>query len=167
MAVRINPCHGCPAREGCKQREEFRRRVSGLGLRSATFRCDRLAAELRRGRRVLVPTPCPKATGRYYDGDGWTVQMVAVPATITNSHDGWFSCVIDPGRVYGGINGDETENTDKYRFRRRMRAARIVRFLDEPDRAFCEVGARLLLPSGECDRPLGEWCECKQFAEVA
>lgn len=166
--TRLNPCHGCPVRAGCEQREVFRAKARGLGARSITFRCPRLDKELRQGRRILVMTPRMKEHVRStaYEPD-FRVEMVAVPATITGSHDGEFTCVIDPGHVYGRLNGnlEESPPDDKYRFRRKMRAARIIRFLDEPDMEVCKNGARVMR-GGVCDRLPDEACYCKQFDEV-
>lgn len=165
MAVRINPCHGCPLREGCEQRDEFRRRVHGLGLRSATFRCAKLDEALRPGRRIMVPTPRARDRGNGYEMD-IRVEKVAVPATVTGAHDGEFTCVIDPGHIYGRLSydGEEIPPDDKYRFRRKQRASRIIRFLDEPDMPLCKTGARVLR-DGTCDRP-DDWpCYCALAAE--
>lgn len=166
MAVRINPCHGCPLREGCEQRDEFRRRVRGLGLRSATFRCQKLDDALRQGRRIMVATPRIRDCGSGYYPDH-RVEMVAVPATITGSRDGEFTCVIDPGHVYGQMSyeGDEIPPDEKYRFRRKQRASRIIRFLDEPDMEVCKDGGRVQR-NGACDRPPGEICYCEQTASL-
>ena len=163
MGVRINPCHGCPLREGCDQRDEFRKRVSGLGLRSATFRCAKLAEALRPGRRVMVPTPEMRVQ-QVYPGDfDCRIEMVAVPATVTASDDaGGFSGVIDPGHVYGRpeeVTGEPSAPADKYRFRKKMRSARIIRILDEPDRKICEQGR--VMVGDQCDKPADEICHCE------
>jgi hypothetical protein len=161
MSVRINPCHGCPLREGCDQRDEFRRKVRGLGLRSATFRCQRLDDGLRKGRRIMISTPQMRDRGSSYNPD-YCVEMVAVPATITSSYDGMFTCVIDPGHVYGRVFEDAPagEDVDKYRFRRRMKAQRIIKFLDEPDMALCDTGR--VVRNGQCDRTADEVCYCAE-----
>lgn len=166
MSVRINPCHGCPLREGCEQRDEFRRKVSGLGLRSATFRCQRLDDGLRKGRRVMITTPKMRDRGSLWEPH-YTTEHVPVPATITGSHDGMFTCVIDPGRVYGSVVDGEasTDGADKYRFRRRMRAQRIIRFLDEPDMAVCDLGRPMR--GDQCDRTSDEPCYCAEQAAIA
>lgn len=156
MGVRINPCHGCPLREGCEQRTEFRRRVSGLGLRSATFRCGRLDEALRPGRRIMISTPYMEDRSSYWEPD-YRVRHKAVPATITGAHDGTFTCTIDPGHVVGKIDCDgaaDEESVEKYRFRRRMRAQRIIRFLDEPDQPICRNGR--VQRDGKCDSPREE-----------
>lgn len=54
MSVYLKPCTGCPLRDGCEQRDDFRKRVRGLGLRSATFNCDRLKAAIAPGIGVLL-----------------------------------------------------------------------------------------------------------------
>ncbi len=159
--MRINPCHGCPVRDGCALRDEFRQRARGIGARSVTFHCPRLAEEFRPGRRVLVPTPRLKDMGSCYEPD-YRVEMVAVPATVTGYRNAEFSCVIDPGHVYGNLDedGERGAADDKFRFRRAMRVQRVVRFLDEPDRARCKHG-RVALPDGDCDKPPGEDCYCE------
>lgn len=165
--MRINPCHGCPLREGCEQREEFRQRTRGLGARSVRFRCDKLERALYPGRRIMIGTP--RMVGEWEPD--LRVQSTAVPATITGFHDDKFTCVIDPGHVRGQIDGDgcEAPPEDKYRFRKYMRAQRIIHFLDEPDMPICEYGR--VLRNGVCDFPKGDartyGCTCKQFAEMA
>lgn len=163
MSVRINPCHGCPVRDGCEQRDEFRRRVSGCGARSVTFRCEKLTEALRPGRRIMVSTPYLDIRRDFGD---WQMAHKAVPATITGSGDGKFTCTIDPGHVQGGINNDGDEdaaNVDKYRFRKSMRAQRIIVFLDDqPDMPICKNGR--VQRAGACDAPDGG-CYCEHEKE--
>jgi len=167
--TRINPCHGCPLREGCDLRETFRERTRLLGdvARSVTFRCKKLADALRPGRRVLVPTPRPKEGPYSWGGDpDIQIESVAVPATITGSHDNTFSCVIDEGNVFGRWSyeaGGQQAPDERFRFRKSMRHTRVVRFLDEPDRRLCEMGKRVMKADGTCDKP-DDWpCYCKDF----
>jgi len=50
-----------------------------------------------------------------------------------------------------------------------MLARRIVRFLDEPKRSFCD-GGRLLVPEGGCEKRRDENCYCaftKSLAEMS
>jgi len=165
MSTRINPCHGCPVRDGCEQRDEFRRRVSGCGARSVTFRCERLTEALRPGRRVMISTPYVDVRSDY---DDWRMAQKAVPATISGSHEDKFTCTIDPGHVQGGLNNDGEEDPaslDKYRFRKRMRAQRIIRFLDEPDMPVCKNGR--VQRGGACDAPDGGcYCENEKAVEA-
>ena len=56
----IRPCLRCPLRKGCDRREEIRRRVRelrDLAPREFIFRCAKLLAELRPGRRVVIIQP--------------------------------------------------------------------------------------------------------------
>lgn len=169
MAVRINPCHGCPLGKDCEQRADFRARVSGLGLRSATFRCQKIADALRPGRRIMISAPVLEDRS-----DGWhpemCIQHMAVKATITSSDDaGRFVCVIDPGQAEDDpVPNDSKKNIDpnKFRFRRKMGAYRVIRFLDEPDAKLCEEGRRILRGDA-CDRPPGETCYCDQMDQIA
>lgn len=166
MAARINPCHGCPAREGCEQRDEFRRRIAGIGARSVTFRCERLNAALRPGRRIVIGTPVMVDHSSYCEPN-FRIRQTAVPATITRSHDGKFTCVIDPGHVRGRLDlyeNDEPEDIEKYRFRKYLRAQQIIRFLDEPDMPVCRNGR--VQRDGTCDAPDGG-CYCAEEAQLA
>lgn len=159
MSVAIHPCRGCPLRDGCEQREVFRKKVGGLGLVSARFRCDRLAAEVRMGRRIVIQQPIPGADNgdRYYP-----TTYRDVKATISAVDPRYrFSCIVDPGQ----INADEVSNPDKldrYRFRKRMSHQRIRAFLDEPDGVFCEQGN--LRRGDGCDR-LDSDCMCAEVAK--
>lgn len=180
MGVRINPCFGCPLREGCEQRDEFRKRVAGLGLRSATFRCQKLTDALRPGRRIMVTTPAIKVTSIGWGGDpiNFHVDHLAVPATIVSADDCTFVCVIDPNHVYGAsvdLMDAEPGDADleKYRFRKRQHARRIVRFLDEPDLPLC--WHKRIQRDGKCDCPAetkDQWggtnggCYCAQEAKL-
>ena len=159
MSVYLKPCTGCPLREGCEQRNEFRRRVSGLGLRSATFNCAQLKAAITPGTRILVSHPISVETGgSYYDGPQFIREDL--PATIISSHLDEFSCVIDRDALLKAIEDQEGEGADKvdtYRFRKTMKARRIVKFLDEPHRAFCSCG-RVKSADGTCERRPNEEC---------
>ena len=165
MGVRINPCHGCPAKTDCDLYEQFRAVACGIGARSVSFRCERIKAELRPGRRVVVPTPRMRVRQVYSGSFYCLIEMVAAPATVTASDDaGWFSCVIDPGNVYGRpeeVTGEPSPPSDKYRFRKKMRAARIIRFLDEPDAEICARGN--VKQNGKCNTSSGE-CQCEAMA---
>lgn len=159
MAVYLKPCNGCPLRAGCEQRDEFRRRVAGLGLRTATFNCAKLDERLAPGTRIVIKHPVKGETSEPYEYD---ISYYEVPATITSSKDGEFACVIDlePLKevidVYA-VEGDQDPN--KTRFRKYMKHRRIVRFLDEPKRRICENGN---VTEGEtCARPEGHDCHCK------
>lgn len=164
MGVRIEPCHGCKLRVGCEQIVEFKSKASGIGARTVRFDCPKLLAEMRPGRRIMVATPRARGCGHPY-GPDMRIENVAVPATILRTsgfHQ--FSCVIDPGHVYGRLTHDGFELPDeKYRFRRRMNHQRILRFLDEPDREICQFGNPIIPATGTCDRaPDGGECICKE-----
>lgn len=173
MSVYLKPCTGCPIREGCEQRDEFRRRVAGLGLRSATFNCDRLKKAIAPGTRILVSHPITvEGSGDGYYGPTTEIVREDLPATITSSGVDEFSCVIDRDALVAAIEEQEGEGLDKvdtYRFRKTMKARRIVKFLDEPRRITCD-GGRWLLPSGSCDKRPDEDCFCactKAYAGAA
>lgn len=156
--TRINPCFRCPLRHGCEQRAEFQRRVVGLGARSVTFACAKLAAELRPGRRVAIKHPA--AVPCRGDDDGYTIEHIKVAATITAVDSGMrFSSVVDPTPEV--FDGD-----DKYRFRRKQAHYRILRFLDEPDLKLCDAGN--VQHDGKCESLSG--CHCAsavaEFGEV-
>lgn len=173
MSVRINPCFGCPLRVGCDQRSEFAARVRSLGLRSATFNCARLAEKLTPGTRIEIAAPV-----RDYRDHGsvtpddfgleYQITRFNVPATITTRNPTTFACIVDREPLKAAMEkcGDYETNFDRVRFRKIMRHSRIVRFLDEPKRAFCEFG-NVKTPDGQCDARDGE-CDCvrlkKEFA---
>lgn len=168
MAVRINPCFGCPLRNGCDQRDEFARRVRGLGLRSATFNCGRLAAYLTMGTRIEIAAPVRDfrfhtSSGSVDHGFDYKITRFIVPATINGANQTTFTCVIDREALKAAMDtcGDRETNVDRVRFRKTMRHSRIVRFLDEPKRRFCDLG-NVRTPEGKCDSRDGE-CECKKF----
>jgi hypothetical protein len=165
MGVRVNPCFACPLRTGCEHRNELRAKALGIGAVSVNFRCERLAKELRPGRRVMVPA-ISVVEGRYYDEE--RKSSIAVPATITGAVKGYqFVCVIDPGALPEHIDGRDME---LYRFRKPMRHTRIIRFLDEPDAQVCKNGR--VMRGETCDRgPDNErgtlspcWCKDGYFA---
>ena len=143
MGVRLNPCFGCPLSEGCELRAEWRKRVSGLGLRSATFDCPHLTKAIRPGRRVEIMAPFAVWTDGHYDGPQMDIVKRPVAATITIAASGhYFVCTIDPR--------DDMET--KFRFRRKMRHSRIRRFLDEPDERLCPALSHVVR-DGKCDAP--------------
>lgn len=166
MSVRINPCFGCPLRVGCDQRAEFSRRVRGLGLRSATFNCDRLAEALTMGTRIEISAPVrdyrlsPTSEDHGFE---YEITRFLVPATITTKNPTTFACTIDREPLKAAMDkcGDRETNVDRVRFRKTMRHSRIVRFLDEPKRTFCNLG-NVRRPDGGCEARDGE-CGCQQF----
>lgn len=168
MSVRINPCFGCPLRNGCEQRIEFTRRVRGLGARSVIFNCDKLAAALTPGTRIEIATPVRDY--RYHTSSGsedigfdYKITRFNVPATITTKHPTTFACTIDREPLKAAMEkcGDGETDVDRVRFRKTMRHSRIVRFLDEPKRTFCDFG-NVRRPDGGCEARDGE-CGCRQF----
>lgn len=161
MPVHIKPCHGCPVGKTCQKRKEFSARVAGLGLRSATFNCDILDAKLAPGTRIEISVPVMDAS-EYGDREFCRGRHV-VSATIVSSANARFSCVIDPKwDEFMKDNSSELRNPERIRFRKSQAHRRIVRFLDEPKNSLCGFN-RVMLASGECDRPEGEPCECKQY----
>ena len=133
----IYPCHSCPLREGCQQREEFRQRAREARCTSIRFRCAILAGELRPGRRIVVK-------GGVFDG--WDdLDWLDVKATVTRVIGCKFNCTVDPYQIDGVDDGGEP-----HRFRRTRPHSRIVRFLDEPDAQVCSKGC--VVRDGFCDR---------------
>lgn len=164
----IKPCRLCPIRVGCEKKEAFKKSVRGLGLRSATFRCDILASELRKGRRIQIIQPFA-TYGTGWDGEETTrIQRKTMSATITKVYpDHQFTCTVDKADFdsVSDVAIDAEKSADdwmKKRFRRRQPHIRIVAFLDEPDQTVCENGN--VGPVGGCDT-LGD-CWCKQWAEL-
>lgn len=163
MGVYIKPCRGCPLRDGCEQKADFSKRVAGLGLRSVTFKCDLLAAEIRKGRRVVIHQPILGERGPWDDPYDVKIGRKEVSATVTYVDGAYrFSAIVDPGQMTEDESKDGGD-LDKYRFRKRMFHGRLVRFLDEPDASFCQSGQ--LLRDGKCDM-LGNECYCDQTAEL-
>lgn len=155
--MRIEPCHGCPIRDGCETREIFRKKARGMGAVSVRFRCSVLAAALRRGRRITLSMPFEKeASGSWGADPDWRIVKHAVAATITgqDSSGTKFRAVVDPGQ---GVE-------DRFRFLRYRRHTRIIRFLDEPDMGFCINGE--LLRDGKCDTS-HNYCICNENAALA
>ena len=165
MAVRINPCHGCPLRTGCNLRLDFAQRVRGLGLRSAMFDCDRLSKTLAVGTRIVVTMP----TFSYDARDNEVVcGRREVKATIHASHLNTFACVIDKSDMDDMVeDGEISENVDpnKIRWRKSMRHSRIIRFLDEPRWTTC-VSGNLVSPDGVCQVRHNN-CDCKIYGSPA
>jgi len=164
MAVYLRPCTGCPLRVGCKQRDEFRQRVAGLGLRSATFNCALLKSALAPGTRIVVRHPIGVETSGYSGEPYYDIVRVELPATIIGSGRDDFSCVIDRDALVAAIEEHEADadKLDIYRFRKTMKHTRIVRFLDEPRRALSPCG-RPKRPDGKCDLRADESCCGAQF----
>lgn len=159
--MRINPCHGCSRRHGCEQREVFRQRVLGIGARTVTFHCPILTAEIRPGRRVVIPAKFVVE----HDTGPWetAVQIENAKATIRSVYPGhYFTSVIDAD----AFDADEwafftehASNPENIRNRRKMHHNRIVEFLDEPDHPTCKRGE--LTTGGVCDwRRSGGVCAC-------
>lgn len=83
-----------------------------------------------------------------------------LPATITSSDREEFSCVIDRDALLAAIEHEEGEDAakvDTFRFRKTMKARRIVRFIDEPKRRICGCG-NVALPGGGCDKKSDKDC---------
>lgn len=164
MSVHIKPCHGCPLRTGCQLRNEFRSKVHGLGLRSASFACPILDEKLQPGTRIEIGVPIfgPDQYDESYHFTG----RHKVKATILSSKNGSFSCVVDPEHQEFMVeNGGDIRNPGLIRFRKTQKHHRIIRWLDEPKRERCEVGS-IKLPDGTCDVPNGEQCACQWNKEA-
>jgi hypothetical protein len=147
MAVRLTPCFRCPLREGCELRDDWRRKVAGLGLTSAAFDCPKLSAELRPGRRIEISVP---VVYNYLNEEGYSMGRKDVAATITYvDPKGRFTCTVDPGQIDESMCPDGMD-INKIRFRRKMRHIRIRRFLLGPDWPICEFSHRVLR-DGWCD----------------
>lgn len=169
MAVRLNPCFGCPVKalaipECAETRDRMRKGVSGLGLRSATFNCPVLASKLHKGARVVITVPI--FTGHGYDGDEICDRRDA-HATVTSANGSKFACIID---LKDAPTEDEVSESvsdiAKLRFRKTMRHSRIKAFLDEPDREVCALG-NVLKSAGapfSCERKEGTECSCFENA---
>lgn len=165
MPVRLNPCFGCPLRSGCELRDEWRRKVSGLGLRSATFRCPKLSAEIRPGRRIEIEVPYVAEIWRHSEDEvRERMGRKSVRATITIAmDDGRFCCTVDPGQIDEDIVPDGTD-INRIRFRKPLRPQRIRCLLAGPDWPVCKTGARVK-DGDSCDRPPDEPCHCKETHE--
>lgn len=143
--MRINPCHGCPLRNGCEQREVFRRKAKRTGARSISFSCPILSRAVSVGARIVINAKRPD-DGEY----GMELVNVAVEATITHvAANHTFACTIDRGQ---GIE-------DQYRFRKFQKHIRIVEFLDQPRGLVCQSG-NVRNAEGVCDGKNGAcWCK--------
>lgn len=162
MSVRINPCYGCPVKDGCEQRAVYRKRVSGLGLRSATFRCERLKERIKPGTRIVVTMPTLRWS-EYGDTNIFCGRR-EVKATIHSSDGMHFACVIDKSEIDDMADrGEVSESADpeRIRYRKTMRHSRIVRFLDEEPWRVCEFGA-VVSPSGSCGN---SHCSCQEYGK--
>lgn len=164
--MRINPCHGCPAREGCERISEMKDITRRLGAVSVKFTCDRLDHEMRIGRRIMTDVPRIRAHPASLEPEE-VYSKVSVPATITGRGGYYeFTCTTDPGTAKPRPFRDEDrEQVERRRFLKWRKHTRITRFLDEPDRKVCESG-RVLLPGGACDGHPDGRCWCKEAAEA-
>lgn len=155
MSVRVKPCYMCPLRKNCDLKTDFVKRVSGLGLRSATFTCPILTAEIRLGRRIKIRGFCMEIGG--YNSDAPIIVPMILRATISGGcgKDHRFSAVVDPGQIEPDdvalfTGGDDPDGTaERIRFRKSMSHIRIIEFLDEADGVFCSSGC--LVRDGKCD----------------
>lgn len=149
-------------------RADWQKRVAGIGLRSAAFTCPRLGAEVRKGRRVILSMPVANWSHDYHEGPQFDLSRREVKATITGVRAGHaFSAVLDPGQIAPSdmMTEDATEtDANRIRFLKTRNYWRIVRFLDEPDGAFCELGS--LDRDGDCDTREGDcWCARRDLNE--
>lgn len=151
--MRIEPCFGCPMREGCTERDAYRSAASKTGAVAIRYRCTKLEGELRPGRRIVTTVPRLDADR---DGELRRRGDHEVQATIVSASGPRFCCVVDPGEP--GIDGQGTDVRPTVRFRRTMRHTRIRRFLTEPDAKVCKQG-RVQRDTG-CDFPSDSHCYC-------
>jgi len=155
--MRLNPCHGCPARDGCEQREVYRAAVAGIGARNVSFTCAVLAARMKPGTRITISTPTVTFGGyRHYTDEPierWGVKDVAATILATRP-DHKFSCVVDPGELDAECVAED-KDVNRLRFRKMRPHTRIKAFRDEPPLKVCEGGN--VLRDGACDRR-DEWC---------
>lgn len=158
MAVRLNPCFGCPLRQGCELRDEWRAKVNGLGLSSATFKCPRLSDAIRPGRRITVELPRIVAVGNYELEEEARRGSVEATATVLGFDGLHFTCVLDPDQA-AFDEAPPVHDPDKARFLKRRRYSRIKRFLDEPDLRLCPGGN--VLRNDHCDTSIGR-CNCSE-----
>lgn len=133
----LAPCHGCPFRHGCQQRDDFKARTKGLGARQVRFACPVLDRELRPGRRIIM-----RARFMSPDENLWGDEVMAfwngeVPATITAMREDYkFSSIIDQDALTAEEWAAVKERAHQPELIHRRKAAthrRIVRLLDEPD----------------------------------
>lgn len=157
----IKPCRGCPLRHGCEQREDFRRRVRELGglARTVRFKCPKLGAEIRPGRRIIIRQP-HRVPGAW--DDDWGISSEPLPATIVWVYpDHSFSATVDKAPFMAlfdrQIDTTDIDDWEKRRFRKRQAHYRIIQFLDEPDRTVCALGC--VGGRAACE-PRGGTCEC-------
>ncbi len=144
--TRLYPCHGCPLRNGCEKRDEFRQRANGVGAVTIKFRCNKLLDEMRPGRRISIETPRIVASP-YCDDETVRSGSYVVSATITTRTGYKFTCVVDPGQP-----GTEIEpERPLIRFRKTMGHHRIKAFKAEPDATLCEF--ERVQRDGVCDSP--------------
>lgn len=168
MSVALKPCRGCPVKKrrdaDCLALNKIMLdRVSGLGLRSATFDCGILKRELRKGRRISINVP-DFDEGFEYESPNAVQRSGSrlVSTTIVSYLGDRFACVIDAADMDGDrFLFPEGFDPAKGRFRKPMPHTRIVEFLAEPDRPFCKYD-KLQLPDGGCERREGEDCECSK-----
>lgn len=138
MSVRITPCYRCPLREGCELRDEFRARARTAQAAAIRFKCQKIAAAMKPGTRILIDQPV--AGDDCDDERGPQVYHAQMKATITASDGYRFACTVDEHELI-----DER----KYRFRKMRPAYRIIRFLDEAPNQLCRCGN--VVVDGNCE----------------
>jgi hypothetical protein len=163
MTITIHPCRLCPIRENCEKRAHLRNLASSSGALSITYHCDRLAAEMRPGRRIIIKVP--HLIGHDPDDGSPRVVTQDARATITGvSLRQMFTCTVDPeDDRHPGDDGD-VRDPSMLRFRRARKHSTIVRMLDEPDMPVCKAGC--VQRNGSCDPPRGA-CQCADEAALA
>ena len=163
MAVHLKPCHGCKIKHtgnaACDAlHDQMRNRVSGLGLKTASFDCTILAGIYKPGTRIEIGTPIV-ISGDY----GMTATTrVPVKATITSYKNGKFTCVVDRTEMLEAMEAsDDTsvdpENPEKFMPRRAKPVSSITRVLDEPPVAICDSGNPKTADDGYCELT-NCWC---------
>jgi len=149
MSVRITPCYRCPLRDGCEQRDEFRRRAHLANATAIRFKCGRLAAALKPGTRIQIYQPFLDEDGR---GNYPEIGSSKVSATILSTDGYRFSCLVDE---------DERIEERKFRFRKMAPAYRIIEFLDEPAKDICSCGN--VIENGICHAMAEDHPKCEFF----
>lgn len=153
--MNLFPCHGCPFREGCQQREVFRSKTKGLGARVVKFACPILDREMRYGRRITMWCRFVSGDPSGDDSYGQSYWYGEVPATITGVYaDYKFSSVIDQD----ALTPEQWDEVKEFahsphlvHVRRSATYRRIRQFLHEPD-VPVDVVEAAILRAKEADR---------------
>ncbi len=118
----LNPCRSCPISEGCELKALKAAAIRGLGFTSAKFKCSRLTAELRPGRRVIATIG-----GGYYDENYGQQSCAKVSATVISTTQKGVLVWLDDAHI---------ENLSGLRNKTGVCSLtlRCIQLLDQPDR---------------------------------